>query len=278
LILRPLGDRTNFSEALYSAEELQQLVEDAKDSGSLHPQAAEIASRAFDFVELTALEVMVPRREVVMLSRHASMSDVQQIIVERPYTRLPVYDANPDDLVGYINVKDLAILGWRGAALSLDEAMRPAHFVPGSKRAVDLLKEMQKEHVPMSIVLDEQGGLAGIITIEDLIEELVGEIFTDHARDVAEPFMAQPDGSWVAMGNAPIRDLNRSLDLDLPDDGHWNTLAGLFIELAGRIPQKGDRQVLPDGVVLEILDASPRRIRSVRLYPASLAGRDAQPS
>jgi putative hemolysin len=278
LILKPFGDRTNFTEALYSTEELQQLVEDAKDSGSLHPQAAEIASRAFDFVELTALEVMVPRRQVVMLARHASMADVQQTIVEHPYTRMPVHDENPDDLVGYVNVKDLALLGWRGASPKLDDVMRPAHFVPGSKSAVDLLKEMQKEHVPMSLVLDEQGGLAGIITIEDLIEELVGEIFSDLARVAAEPFTAEPDGSWVALGNAPIRDLNRSLDLDLPDDGDWNTVAGLFIGLAGRIPTKGDRQQLPNGVVMEVLDASPRRIRSVRLYPASSSERLALPS
>jgi putative hemolysin len=206
------------------------------------------------------------------------MADVQQTIFEYPYTRMPVYDANPDDLVGYVNVKDLALLGWRGAAPKLDDVMRPAHFVPGSKSAVDLLKEMQKEHVPMSLVLDEQGGLAGIITIEDLIEELVGEIFSDLARVIAEPFTAEPDGSWVALGNAPIRDLNRSLDLDLPDDGDWNTVAGLFIGIAGRIPTKGDRQQLPSGVVLEVVDASPRRIRSVRLYPAASGDRLAQPS
>jgi putative hemolysin len=277
LILKPFGDRTNFSEALYSADELQQLVEDAKKSGSLHPQAAEIASRAFDFVELTALEVMVPRREVVMLSRDATMAEVQEVVTKHPYTRMPVHDENADDLIGYINVKDLALLGWRGASPKLDEVMRPAHFVPDSKRAVDLLKEMQEQHVPMSIVLNEQGGLVGIITIEDLIEELVGEIFSDYKRVVAEPFTAQPDGTWVALGTAPIRDLNRSLGLELPDDGDWKTVAGLFIGLAGRIPVKGDRQQLPSGVVMEVMDASPRRIRSVRLHPAPPTGPVAQP-
>ena len=278
LILKPFGDRTNFSEALYSADELQQLVEDAKKSGSLHPQAAEIASRAFDFVELTALEVMVPRREVVMLARAATMAEVQQITTKHTYTRMPVHDTDADDIVGYVNIKDLALLGWRGASPKLDDVMRPAHFVPDSKRAVDLLKEMQAQHIPMSIVLNERGGLVGIITIEDLIEELVGEIFADYGRVVTEPFTAQTDGTWVALGTAPIRDLNRSLELDLPDDGDWNTIAGLFIGLAGRIPMKGDRQHLPNGVVMEIIDASPRRIRSVRLHPAAPTEHSAQPT
>jgi putative hemolysin len=272
LVLKPLGDRTNFSEAIYSAEELQALVEDAKQSGSLHPQAAEIASRALEFSELTAFEVMVPRREVISLPRHAPMSEIQRIIIAHPHTRLPVHETNTDDVVGYINIKDLAILGWQQTQPRLEDVIRHAHFVPRSKRAVDLLTEMQKLHIPISIVLEEHGGLAGIITIEDLIEELVGEIFTEHAGDAeSKAFLAQQDGTWVVMGDASVRELNRELDLDLPEEGDWTTLAGLFIHLAGRIPVKGDRQRLPDGAVLEVLDASPRRIRSLRLRPRAAA-------
>jgi putative hemolysin len=267
IVLRPLGDRTNFSESRYSAEEIQQLVEDAKKTGSLHPHAADIASRALQFPELHAFEVMVPRREVVALPRNSSLDELKQLMVERPHSRFPVYEGTTDEIIGYVNIKDVATMCWQRDSPSIEDVLRPAYFVPGSKPAVDLLTDMQQRRVPLAIVVEEQGGLAGIITIEDLIEELVGEIFTETTRDVSQPYVEQPDGSWVIAGNVPVRELNRSLGLDLPEGGDWNTLAGLFINLAGRIPEKGELQTLPDGVVMEVLDASPRRIRSVRLRP-----------
>jgi putative hemolysin len=128
-----------------------------------------------------------------------------------------------------------------------------------------LLMEMQKLRIPLAIVVEEQGGVAGIVTIEDLLEELVGEIFTEHAQDASLQFTREPDGTYVVAGHAPIREVNRELGLDLPEDGDWNTVAGLYIGLAGRIPEPGERQRLPDGLEIEVLDASPRRIRSLRL-------------
>jgi putative hemolysin len=264
LFLKPLGDRTTFAETRYSAEEIQQLVEDAKKSGSLHPHAAEIASRALTFPELTASEVMVPRHELVMLPLSAPMEQIHRIIIDRPHTRLPIYDETPDDIVGYVNIKDLVTRSWERSDISLKEVMRPPHFVPTSKLAGDLLTEMRKLRVPLSIVIEEQGGLAGLITIEDLLEELVGTIVTEHAKE-APPYVRDRDGSWVVSGSLPIRELNRELNLDLPEEGDWNTLAGLFIHQAGRIPKAGEQERLPDGTVLEVLEASPRRIRTLRV-------------
>jgi putative hemolysin len=265
LVLRPFGDRTNFSEARYSPEEIQQLVEDAGKSGSLHPQAAEIASRALEFPELTAAEVMVPRHEVVMLPRSAPMDEIVRVISKRPHTRLPVYDSSPDDIIGYVNIKDLATRSWTHGAATLDEVMRTVHFVPTSKPAADLLLEMRKQRMPIAIVIEEQGGLAGLITLEDLIEEVVGDIVTEHARETPQPYVQEREGSWKVAGSVPIRDLNRALDLELPEEGDWNTLAGLFIHLANHIPQIGEHQRLPDGTLLEVLDASPRRVRTLRV-------------
>lgn len=271
LVLKPFGDSTTFSETRYSAEEIQQLVEDAKNAGSLHPHAADIASRALVFPELTASEVMVPRHEVVMLPLSAPMAEIHRIIIDRPHTRLPVFDESPDDIVGYVNIKDLATRSWERADVPLREVIRPPHFVPTSKLAGDLLAEMQKLRVPISIVIEEQGGLAGVITIEDLIEELVGTIMTEHARE-APRYVRDRDGSWVVAGSLPIRELNRELNLDLPEEGDWNTLAGLFIHRAGRIPKAGEQDRLADGTVLEVLEASPRRIRTLRVRaPANSA-------
>ena len=264
LVLKPLGDRTNFSETRYSAEEIQQLVEAAKKAGHLHPHAAEIASRALVFPELTAAEVMVPRHEVVMLQVGASVDQIHRTLIARPHTRLPVYGETPDDVVGYVNIKDLATRSWEQESIALDQVMRPAHFVPSSKLAADLLAEMRQLRVPIAIVIEEQGGLAGVITIEDLVEELVGAIVTEHTREV-QRFVRDPDGSWLVSGSSPIRELNRELHLDLPEEGDWNTLAGLFIHQAGHIPKPGEQETLANGTVLEVLEASPRRIRTLRV-------------
>jgi putative hemolysin len=269
LLLRPFGDSTTFSEAHYSSDELQDIVEKAKDEGSLHPHAAEIASRALDLPELIAEDVMVPRQEVVMLPRHAPMSEVHQLVIQHPHTRFPVFAAGPDDIVGYVHVKDLATLSWQEPNALLEAALRQPFFVPASKSALDLLSEMQRKHVPLAIIVEEQGGFAGIVTMEDLVEELIGEIFTEHtlAPDLVVPGQ---EGGWIVPGQVPIRDVNRSLDLTLPEDGQWNTLAGLYISLAGRIPRAGERERLPDGIELEVVDATPRRIRSIHIHPAAV--------
>jgi len=270
LVLKPFGDRTTFAETHYSSGELKEMVEQAKDAGAVHPQAAEIATRAFAMPELIAQEVMVPRQEVVMLPRSATLAEVYRTIIDRPHTRFPVYASGPDDIVGYVHVKDLALLSWQQREATLAEVMRTPFFVPGSKSALDLLTEMQKKRVPLAIIVEEQGGLAGIVALEDLIEELVGEIFTEHAGVPVPGITESAEGGWIVPGHMPIRDLNRSLGLKLPEDGEWNTLAGLYISLAGHIPRAGEREQLPDGLELMVLDATPRRIRSLRIQPAEV--------
>ncbi|HET6922353.1 MAG TPA: transporter associated domain-containing protein, partial [Anaeromyxobacteraceae bacterium] len=144
--------------------------------------------------------------------------------------------------------------------------VRPAYFVPETKRVADLLQEMRARRLPLALVVDEMGGLAGLVTLEDLLEELVGEIFSEHARHLPHPIQRQPDGSVLVNGATPIRDLNREPGLDLPEEGDWTTVAGLVLARSGRIPAAGERVVLEGGVTLEVADASPRRVRTVRLH------------
>jgi putative hemolysin len=279
LVLRPFGDRTTFSETRYSAEELQQLVEDAMKSGSLHPQAADIASRALEFQELVASDVMVPRHDVVTLERHSSLDEIRRVLVARPHTRLPIHEEIPDRIVGYVNIKDLTTRTFQTPDTVLDDVMRPAYFVPESKPAVDLLREMRQRRTPLAIVIDGQGGLVGIVTLEDLVEELVGDIFSEHTRETSDVFTRDPSGTFTVAGTVQVRELNRELDLDLPEDGDWNTIAGLCIALAERIPVGGDRFELPNGTALEVVDASARRVRSVRIHPPPLQAEvDDEPS
>lgn len=271
LILVPLGDTTTFSEARLSAEELQQLVEDAAKTGAVHPEAGEIASRAIDFAGLTAAAVMVPRKDVVSLVLGAPPQDNKRTIVERTHTRLPVCDGKLDNVVGYVSVNDLLPRAFRDEPFDLRACLRPPYFVPGSKPAIDLLRDMRGRRSPLAIVLDEQGELAGIVTLEDLVEELVGEIFSEHAREVSSPITRGADGSCLVRADFPIRELNRLGQLDLPEATAAGTVAGLVLAELGRVPAPGDALALPDGTRIEIVDASLRRIRMVRIHPPSVA-------
>jgi putative hemolysin len=146
----------------------------------------------------------------------------------------------------------------------LRDLLRPAFFVPSSKKALDLLKEMRQRRQPFAIVVDEHGGMAGIATMEDLLEELVGEIFDEHEGPVATIRPIAP-GEVLVAGTAHLRELTRQLDLELPDGGSFTTIAGLVLSLAGRMPRVGEKFKLADGVVLHVADATPRRVRTVRI-------------
>jgi putative hemolysin len=266
-VLKLFGDRTSFMEGRLSSEELQDLVSEATRAGTVHPDAAEIASRALEFQELVAADVMVPRSQVVALRRDATPEEIRSLLLENGHSRLPVYEGDVDHVVGYIHLKDVLALAWEEKLFVLEDLLRPPHFVPDSKQAVELLAEMRGERVPMAMVVDERGSMAGIVTLEDLVEELVGEIFSEHARQAPEHVRREPDGSAVVVGTLAVRDVNRALGFELPDDGDWTTLAGLCLALAGRIPRAGDQLSTANGYRLEVVDASPRRVRSVRVHP-----------
>lgn len=263
LVLKPFGDQTTFTEARHSAEELQQLVEEATVAGTVNSKAGEIASRALELPHLDAADVMVPRGQVVALQRHAPFEEVRRILLERTHSRMPVLDG-PHRVAGYVAVKDLLVLAWEQRLVVLEDVLRPAYFVSPQTKAVDVLEQMQARHNPFAVVIDERGALLGIITLEDLLEEMVGDILSEHAPPSPRLITTEPDGSAVVAGATPVRDANRLLGLELPESDEFNTLAGLCLFLAGRIPTRGERFDTA-GVSLEVLDASARRIRSVRV-------------
>jgi putative hemolysin len=264
LLLKPFADKTTFTEARHSPAEIQQIVEEAVLAGTVHPEAAEIASRALDLPGLTVGEVMVPRRSVIAISQDIDKSELRQVLLEQTHSRLPVYDGQIDNIVGYLSVKDVLTIAWEERLFVLRDALREPFFVPSSKKAVELLKEMRSGRQALAIVVDEHGGMAGIVTMEDLLEELVGEIFDEHDRPLDSIRPAGPDAVLVA-GTAPIREVSRALDIELPDDGSWTTIAGLVLTLAGRMPRAGESFEALAGIWLDVVDATPRRIRSVRI-------------
>jgi putative hemolysin len=265
LLLRPFGDSTTFTEARHSSAEVMQIVEEAVQAGTVHKTAGEIATRALELPDLTAADVMIAREQVVMIPRTADAARVREILAEHRYSRLPVYGDDPDDIVGYLSIKDILGLMLTDAEISIAAVMRPPMFVPQTQRAVDLLREMRTRRVPFGVVVDERGTMAGIVTLEDVLEELVGDIYSEHAGVEQEATQREGPGVTLVSGSVAVREINRDLGLELPEDGEWTTIAGLCTALAGRIPSAGDALQLAEGVSLEIVDASPRRVRTVRI-------------
>jgi len=266
LVLALFGDRTSFTESRLSPEELRELLEEAGRTGSLDLRTSEIASRALGFRELVARDVMVAARDIVRVSLDADAAEMVRALARRRYARLPVYEGEPDNIVGYVSVKDYLVRVAAGAEVSLADSLRPIKFVPESVGAGELLRQMQSERRPLAMVVDENGAVVGLVSIEDLVEELVGEILSE-GDPVPVPIVLGPDGHVALPANTPLREVNRALGLHLPEPEEYGTLAGLCVHLAGRVPPLGGVYTTPDGTTLTVTDASPRRVRTVRVTP-----------
>jgi putative hemolysin len=265
-VLRLFGDHTSFIEGRISREELVAIVDEAGERGGVDPEASEIASRALLLTELAARDLMVHRRYVIAVPETATQAELREAFLVEGHRRVPVYRESIDEILGYVSWRDVLELLWDGKPIEITRIMRPCWFVPDSTGAMDLLREMQRRRTQLAIVVDEHGGTAGIVTLEDLIEEIVGEIESEH--DAGENLIVmEPDGAALVQGTASIRDVNRALEIELEEPDDVTTIGGLCVRLAGgRLPRKGE--ILEAGdVMLETVDVSNRRVRSVRIRP-----------
>jgi len=266
LVLRPFSDRTNFMEARISKEELEQMVDEAAKTGAIHEHASELASRALDFDRLTLGHVMVPRARMDALPIRASMDQIRRFLLEERRSRIPVYDHSLDEILGYVSAKDIVSLAWDGGPVVLKDLLRTVKFFPQTVAAIEVLRFMQRERQRIAIAVDEHGVVSGIVTFEDLVEELVGDIFSEH-DDSVPALTREPDGTAVVRGDTPIRDVNRELATELEEPPGASTIAGLCFALAGGIPNRNARLAAADGSVLVVLEASPRAVKRVRVIP-----------
>ncbi len=235
-----------------------------EEDAELSPREREMISRIFELHGTTVREIMVPRLDIVALPAETPLLKALDIIVEHGYSRIPVYEGTIDNIVGVLYAKDL-LEALRDGKLDtpVRELARGALFVPESKKLDELLKELQQSRIHMAIVVDEYGGTAGVATIEDILEEIVGEIRDEY--DVAEEALiiqVSPEEA-VCNGRVDLDDLNRLLDLDLPTD-RSDTLGGLIYSELGRVPQVGD-EVTVDGAHFRVVGVSGRRITKVRV-------------
>jgi putative hemolysin len=266
LVLRPFADRTTFMEARISREEIQQMVEEAAETGALHEHASELAARALEFDRLSLRDVMIPRNRIDALPVTASPYEIRRFLLEERRSRVPIYSGTLDNIVGYVSVKDIIALAWDGKLVVLQDLLRPLKVFPETVAAIDVLRFMRREHQRAVVAVDEHGSVAGMATFEDLMEEIVGEVFSEHEEDVALIERNQ-DGSADVRGDVHIREVNREMDINLDTPEPVSTIGGLCAHLAGGIPNRGARLAANDGIVLVVLDATVRSVKRVRVIP-----------
>ncbi len=264
------------STALVTEEEIMTLVDAGEEGGSIEQAEKEMIYSIFHLDETIAREIMVPRIDVVALEIDTPLSEAREVIIKAGHSRIPVYETSLDNIKGLLYAKDLLAV-WHSGDQTLDMAslLRPAMFVPESKRASDLLRELQSAKVHMAIVIDEYGGTAGLVTIEDVVEEIVGEILDEYDEEEEAAYEKVGDGDYIFDARINLGDLNHLLDTDLSDE-LGDTLGGFIYAQLGKVPEVGE-VVETTQVQLEVLSVVNRRIRKVRVKQLSPHKASAKP-
>jgi len=264
-ILRLLGARRpSERERVHSPEEILMLVEQSGKTGELDPEDARLIEGVFEFSEKNAREVMTPRTEMVAIPADATVEAAADTVARTGRSRYPVMGESLDDIVGVVHAKDILRALRAGGSQPVSSVARPAFFVPGTREVEDVLADMKRKKVHLALVLDEFGGTAGLVTMEDLLEEIVGPIEDEYDRP--EPAPAAAAGSApVLSGATPVADVNETYGLSL-DPGDYTTIGGLVFGALGRLPRPGDQVRLP-GATFEIVAMDGRRVGRLRLLP-----------
>ena len=259
------GDKESERSIFISEDGLRLLLNLGDEEHFLEEDERELIDSIFRFSETTVAEVMVPRVDVVALPKETPLMKALDVIVEAGHSRIPAYEETIDKIVGVLYAKDLLICFRDGHTdITVESIMRPPFFVPETMMVDELLPILRQKRTHLAVVVDEYGGTAGIVTIEDLLEEIVGEIQDEYD---SEPPMIQPqeDGSYIVNGRMDVDDLNRELNVHLPtDDESYSTLAGVIYAQLQRVPHPGDSFDL-DGVHIEVLKVNDNRIEEVLL-------------
>jgi CBS domain containing-hemolysin-like protein len=272
IVLAPLGvlvrwvagERARFSLPPPPLDEMERALAEMAQRGS-GPGAdatSELIHNVFEFRDKVARDVMVPRTEVVAVEVDTPVPEIIQLLAEEGHSRMPVYRENLDRIEGVLHARDLVPLLAHPELIVLRDILRPAHFVPWSKPIEQLLREMQRRRLHMAFVVDEHGGIMGLCTIEDVLEEIVGEI-QDEFEEPGKVVEVNADGTFTVQGQASVAEFNAAAAAELPEDQGYETMSGFLNAVAGAIPSKGDRYFWK-GWAFTVADADPRRVTRIR--------------
>ena len=243
-----------------SEEDIRAMAELGHEEGTIADLERKVIHSAMDFGHTEVHEVMTPRPRVVSVEKQTTVQQVAGVAKESGHLRLPVYDTEQDNVVGVVHVLDLVADLVEAPDRLIGDVMREAHFVPESKKAADLFREMQRGKFHLAIAVDEHGDVAGLVTMDDLLEQLVGDIADEYDSPEQDIAAVGPD-TWRISGSTKIGELSEHLGVDLPEDG-WDTAAGLMAGLLGRLPAPGD-EVRYDGLVLQAERVGERRVDTI---------------
>ncbi|PLX23272.1 MAG: hypothetical protein C0600_15275 [Ignavibacteria bacterium] len=263
LFLRPFRGKARFSEAVTTEENLLDILEEGAKTGLLDQTEHELIESIFQFTDTTAREIMIPRTDMVGVDINMPATKVLERFIEQGFTRMPVYNESLDDILGIIYAKDVISLVEHRHLIILQDIIRPPFVVPETKPISELLREFQFKRLHMAIVVDEFGGTEGLITMEDILEEIVGEI-RDEYDDEEIPYERLPGGGIEVEAMVNISDFNSYADFTIPDSDDYDTVGGFVTTLLGRIPDQGDVVPYPPSMQIEIVGAEERRVTRVR--------------
>ena len=250
--------------AVYTETELRQLIDVARDSGYLRAEERRLIHRVFEFSDTLVREAMVPRTEMAAINSDCSLEQITKAFQQHSYSRLAVYKDSLDNVMGFLHSKDVMPFLLCPEKFGLEEVLQPPLYVVDTARLEDVLRQMQKAKSHFGFVVDEHGGLEGIITLEDLLEEIVGDISDEHDEEVNEQIVAAGDNQYLLAGGLAVRDLNRRLKLSLPESESYTTIAGFLMTEAGHMLKPGDK-VNYNGLLFEVDRVDRRRVITVRL-------------
>jgi len=245
-------------------------LEAGEHEGLIEREERALLQSIVDFGDTLVREVMTPRPDIVAVRSDATLRDLRALLAEQEYSRVPVYEDTLDHVLGFVYAKDMLRL-WDSPEDEqvIPRLLRPAHFIPETKRVADLLKDFQRQQVQSAIVVDEYGGTAGLVTIEDLLEEIVGEI-RDECDVKSEPIVDEGDGRFLFSGKVSIEDMADRLGIEVEPEG-YETVGGFLLAHLGRVPAPGE-QVDLNGLHVEVLEAERRRVHKVRITRAERRG------
>jgi len=268
-LLRALGVEGGNPRFLFSRGELEALVSESEKAGSVEPEQGRILSSVFVFGETRVSEIMVPRTEIEAIDKTATLKEALVEFRRHGFSRMPVFEESLDRIVGTVHLFDLfRTSDWHQP---VEGVLHPVLFAPEARKCDDLLKDMQMRNQHLAVVVDEYGGTAGLVSFEDVVEELVGEI-TDEHEEREQPVVPEPGGTFLADAQAKVHEVVEAVGRELPE-GDYETLAGVLLEKLGRIPRTGEKVELP-GLTVEVVAADRRRVKRVRLRPTPLPQED----
>lgn len=263
-IVSKLFGVTGNEEEVVTEEEIRMMVDVGQEKGTIEPNEKEMINNIFEFNDRTVSEIMVPRNEIFALNSNLAMAEaIEEIAEDYKYSRIPVYQENMDQIIGILYIKDM-LLEQKNKNTKIKNIVKDAYFVPDTKNIDELFSEMRKNKKQIAIVIDEYGGTAGLVTMEDILEEIVGDIF-DEFDEFENEYEKIDENTYIMDGGIPIYECKKILNIDIPE-GDYETLSGYLIDALGRIPEEKEKPVLEiNDVVYKIEKIKNKKIMKVKL-------------